>query len=45
MLPFLEEYFFADPDQLEGFDLDRLRNEAAAPLSDEAEAPDSPAEA
>ena len=44
VLPFLEEYFFADPDQLERFDLDRLHSEAAEPLSDEAEAPDSPAE-
>ena len=26
VLPFLEEHFFADPDQLERFDLDRLRN-------------------
>jgi MoxR-like ATPase len=28
VIPFLEEHFFADPDQLKRFDLDRLRNRA-----------------
>ncbi len=28
VLPFLEEHFFGDPDQLKAFDLDRLRNGA-----------------
>ena len=37
VLPFLEEYFFADPDQLERFGLDRLRNGAPGPLGNEAE--------
>ena len=41
VLPFLEEYFFADPDQLERFDLDRLRNSASEPLADEVEVPSS----
>jgi MoxR-like ATPase len=45
VLPFLEEYFFADPGQLAQFDLDRLRGEAAEPPGDEAEAPGSAAEA
>jgi 5-methylcytosine-specific restriction enzyme B len=47
VLPFLEEYFFADPDQLGQFDLSRLRREAAAakPPGEEAAGPDSPAEA
>jgi 5-methylcytosine-specific restriction protein B len=37
VLPFLEEYFFADPDQLERFGLDRLRYGASEPLGGEAE--------
>jgi MoxR-like ATPase len=37
VLPFLEEYFFADPDQLERFGLDRLRHGASEQLASEAE--------
>jgi 5-methylcytosine-specific restriction protein B len=36
VLPFLEEHFFADPDQLKRFDLDRLRNGAPEPPANEA---------
>jgi len=45
VLPFLEEHFFADPDQLKRFDLDQLRNGAAQPFADVAEAPSSSSEA
>ena len=45
VLPFLEEHFFADPDQLKRFDLDWLRNGAPKPIADAAEAPSSSAEA
>jgi 5-methylcytosine-specific restriction endonuclease McrBC GTP-binding regulatory subunit McrB len=37
VLPFLEEHFFADPDQLKRFDLDRLRSGAPQPSASEAE--------
>jgi 5-methylcytosine-specific restriction endonuclease McrBC GTP-binding regulatory subunit McrB len=37
VLPFLEEHFFADPDQLERFNLDRLRKGAS--LAEPAEEP------
>jgi MoxR-like ATPase len=37
VLPFLEEHFFADPDQLKRFDLDRLRSGGAEPASSQAE--------
>jgi hypothetical protein len=45
VLPFLEEHFFADPDQLKRFDLDWLRNGTPKPFADAAEAPGSSAEA
>ncbi len=45
VLPYLEEHFFADPNQLKRFGLDRLRNGAPKPFADEAEAPSSSAEA
>ena len=45
VLPFLEEHFFADPDQLKRFDLDRLRNAAPEPAANEAETLNSSDEA
>jgi MoxR-like ATPase len=45
VIPFLEEHFFADPDQLRPFDLDRLRNVAPEPPANEAHALSSPDEA
>jgi 5-methylcytosine-specific restriction protein B len=42
VLPFLEEHYFADPDQLKRFDLDRLRTAATAPTPDQP--PEGPAE-
>jgi MoxR-like ATPase len=39
VLPFLEEHFFADPDQLDRFGLDRLRTDTPEPSASEAEAP------
>ena len=45
VLPFLEEHFFEDPDQLQRFDLDRLRHAAPEPPVDEAETSSSSDEA
>ena len=44
VLPFLEEHFFADPDQLQRFDLDRLRAGAAELPASQAEVPGTPDE-
>jgi hypothetical protein len=47
VLPFLEEHFFADPDQLRQFDLDRLRRAAdgTGPGADTGAWADGPADA
>ena len=45
VLPFLEEHFFDDPDQVKRFDLDRLRQGTPEPPASETETPGSPDQA